>query len=741
MLRLLKQAAWLASTLGVVLIASCNRGTQEVSRALDLESFIPQYNRYIEEWVRSQRDATLAEIAELESNLTTADGEKRELMETQLGSLRRDMEKWDYRLSIGGYFREGNPDEIPGDLVWENGLEQPEIGDPRATKGGVLRQYFLGLTYPPTLRPIGDNANHMFRGNLYDDIELPLVSLHPDTMAEIPGVAKEWAESKDGRTLYIRIDPEATYSDGVPIKARDYLVTVYLYVSDNIVNPYAKQYFREEFAQIATLDDRTLAVSLPEPKVFLAGYAGGLRPSAPHFYSEYGPDYTERYQWRFPPTTGAYEVLEDDIVKGSSITQTRVKDWWAKDRKYYQYRYNPDKIVTTLVRDESKAFELFRAGEIDTFIVTRPEFWYEKSEMQPVYDGYIRRATVYNTYPKIPRGLYLNVTKPLLDDRDVRIGIQYAMNWQKVIDVMFRGDYQRLNAFNEGFELFSDPTIRARPFSIGEAREAFQKAGFTQEGSDGILMKPDGTRLSLSVTYAAMPLIDRMMAILREEARACGFDLRLDGLEATVSYRKQMQKQHEMVLGAWNTSLPIPDFHQFLHSTNAFDNKGNPKPQTNNTFVWARPDTDKLSEQLRNAKSLEELADAAAKLQRIMHDEAIFVPGYSTDFMRIAYWRWIRWPDSEFTPFSPRYVYDPHEIHVLWVDEEMKQETMAARRSGKTFPEYNRVFRPLERGEPEPETETETESESESESESETETESEIEAETEPMPTEEVGEP
>jgi microcin C transport system substrate-binding protein len=522
-------------------------------------------------------------------------------------------------------------------------------------------------------------------------IELPLVNLHPETMEMIPGVAREWAVSKDGRTIYFRIDPEACYSDGVPVRARDFLVSVYLRVSDHIVNPYAKQFFRENIAQVAMYDDHTLSVSLPEAKIYAPVLAGAISPSPPHFYAAYGADYSARYQWKFPPTTGAYEVLPEDIIKGASITQTRVRNWWARDRKYYRYRFNPDKIVHTVVRDESKAFELFRAGELDTFYLTRPELWYEKSEIEPVYKGYIERVTFYTRYPKLPRGLYINVSKPPLNDRNLRIGIQHAIHWQKVIDVMFRGDYQRLNAFNEGYVNFSDPSIKARPYSIDLARAAFRDAGYTVEGKDGILTKPDGSRLSIAVTYPGMPIYDRVFAILREEAKACGFDLRLDGLEATVSYKKGMQKQHEILLGAWLITPPVPDFHQFLHSTNAYDEKGNLKPQTNNTFVWGRPDTDLLCDQVRTGRTVEELKDAAWKLQRIMHDEAIFVPAYSVDFMRIGSWRWVKWPDCETTRFCPPVVYDPHEVFVFWIDDAIKSETQAARRTGRAFPESTKT--------------------------------------------------
>ena len=458
-------------------------------------------------------------------------------------------------------------------------------------------------------------------------------------------------------------------------------------VSDHIINPYSKQYFRESIAQVAMYDDHTLSVSLPEARIYAPALAGSITPSPPHFYHEYGSDYSERYQWKFPPTTGAYEVLPSDINKGVSVTQTRVKNWWARDRKYYRYRFNPDKIVNTVVRDESKAFELFRAGELDTFYLTRPELWYEKSEIDPVFKGYIERVTFYTRYPKIPRGIYINVSKPPLHDRNVRIGIQFAMHWQKVIDVMFRGDYQRLNAFNEGYVHFSDPSIKARPYSIDLARESFRVAGYTAEGKDGILTKPDGSRLSVSITYPGMPMTDRMFAILREDAKACGFELRLDGLEATVEYKKEMQKQHEMVLGSWMIIPPVPDFHQFLHSSNAFDDKGSLKTQTNNTFAWGRPDTDLLCDQVRTGRTMEEIRDASWKLQRIMHDEAIFVPAYAVDFMRIGSWRWLRWPDCSTTHYSPPIVYDPHEVYVFWIDEKMRAETQAARRAGKAFPE------------------------------------------------------
>jgi len=686
--RLLATTALIAA---VASLAGCRRGGTEVERRLEFDDFIPLYNNYIRNWILEQQEATAAQIAQLETDIeSTEEGQARELLVIQHEQALLDAEKWEFRIGLGDYLEFSTIDELPDDLDWQTGMDQPEIGDPAAVKGGVFRRYIP--FFPPTIRPFGENSNHAFRGHLYDYIEMPLVRMHPETMEPIPGIAHEWAVSDDGRTLYCRLDPEATYSDGVPVRAMDYMTRIFLLVSDNIVNPFHKQYYREEFAQFRIYDERTLSISLPEPKLYAAFLAGSLAPAPPHFYNEYGPDYNERYQWRFPPTTGPYEVLQEDIIKGASITQTRVQDWWARDRKYYRHRFNPDKMVFQVVRDESKAFELFRAGEHDTFILTNPEFWYQKSEIPPVHNGYIERTTFYTQYPRIPRGIYMNVTKPPLDNRDVRLGIQYAMNWRKLIDMMFRGDYDRLNSFNDGYMLFSDPEIRGRPYSVRRAREHFARAGFDREGPDGILRNAEGQRLSISVSYAASPITDRLLSFISEEARHCGFDLRLDGGESTVNYLKIMQKQHEMVFAGWMIGILQPDFFQYFHSLNAFDDKGNPRPNTNNLNVWAHPDTDRLSTRLRAARSVEEVRDLTHQLQHIIHDEAIFSPAYSVDFMRIGSWRWVRWPDSETTNFSAPLVYDPHEIFTFWIDEEMKQETLAARRSGQTFPEVTRMI-------------------------------------------------
>ena len=52
-------------------------------------------------------------------------------------------------------------EDLPGDLLWENGMELEDIGSPNAVKGGT--QYGALQDFPRTLRRVGPDANGSFR--------------------------------------------------------------------------------------------------------------------------------------------------------------------------------------------------------------------------------------------------------------------------------------------------------------------------------------------------------------------------------------------------------------------------------------------------------------------------------------------------------------------------------------------------------------------------------------------------
>src|SRR4051794_25062705 len=59
------------------------------------------------------------------------------------------------------------PTKLPADLKWETNDTDQVLGSPEAKPGGTLHEFLL--TFPPTLRVVGPDSNHSFRGAILDN--------------------------------------------------------------------------------------------------------------------------------------------------------------------------------------------------------------------------------------------------------------------------------------------------------------------------------------------------------------------------------------------------------------------------------------------------------------------------------------------------------------------------------------------------------------------------------------------
>lgn len=638
---------------------------------------------FYERFNEQNKKDTARNLVELEAKVN--DPSLTDFDRTQLQS---QLDKLRVKMRYPEVFTFSSIDKLPADLNWVTNWDAPEIGSDEAKKGGVFNYYFESLTFPDTLRTVGPKSNNSFRGEHYDNIELGMVSLHPETSELIPQLADRWAVSEDRQTVYFHIDENATYSDGVPVVSDDVFMTFYIRLCPYVSDPWGKKYYKEQFLNLTRFDDRTFSVTLSTAKP-IAPYYASLAPSPRHFYKEIGPDFESRYDWRARPTTGGYMIQKKGIVKGRSISLSRVKNWWAKGRKYTKNTCNVDEIKYQLVRDPKKALEYFKRGKIDLMPLAKSKNWYEETEFDAVFDGYIEKATFYNVYPRVPVGLYFNCSRPLLNNRDVRIGLQHATNFQKVIEYDYRGDAIRLNTWADGYGRYSNTQITAREFSEQKAEEAFAKAGFNKRGEDGVLMNDRGDRLSFTVTYPRSSSRSAMMTRLKEEAIKAGVEYKLEGLDGAACFSKTQDKKHEICFAGWGVAPPFPRYVGNFHSQNAYE-KGTktPKPMTNNISVYSDPEMDLLAQGIRDATSKDEIEQKARRVEEIIHRDAPWTPGYAIPFIRCGYWRWVKWPEG----FNVRQIRDVYASYVFWIDPDVKKETEKAKRKGQAFPEKNLIF-------------------------------------------------
>lgn len=560
---------------------------------------------------------------------------------------------------------------LPKDIKWETNDKDAIFASPEATQGGTYHDFMD--SFPLTLRDVGPDSNGGFRSYL-DANKMGLVELHPETLNWLPAIATHWAYGKDQKTVYFKINPKARWSDGKPVTAKDFAYTLEFMRSKDIIAPWYNNYYTEEINRVDIFDDHTFAVVGNKKKSkFEQMSSYSISPTPEHFFRPIlDKDWTKKHNWDIVPNTGAYTISE--VKKGKAIVFKRHKDWWANDLKYFKYRFNYDKIQLDVIRDMNLAFEHFKKGKLDTFGLILPTLWHNKAKGKEFDNGYIQRLWFYNQTPQPEYGVWLNSAKWPFQDINVRQAFAHAMNIQKLIDQVLRGDYERLERFAQGTDKYDDEKIKARRFDLDKVKFYMTKAGWTRDQETGLWKSKDGQLFKVEMLYGTAMHSDRLV-VLKEEAKKAGIDIELKLLDSAASFKAMLEKQHTVAWLGMGAGL-IPSYWQFFHSENAN------KPQTNNFTNTNDKEMDQLIDAYRNEFSDAKKQALSKKIQRRIHDLCEFIPTTAVPYTREGHWAWIKYPKKLAKTQSAVTGSD-----LAWIDLEVQKAVLAAKKAGKKYSE------------------------------------------------------
>ena len=520
---------------------------------------------------------------------------------------------------------------LPDSLQWQRADVHAPIGSPEAKKGGRVRLSNAG-PFPAHFQRFGGGAPQFFHQNLHAATEIPLLARHPCTGEITGGVAEAWARS--GMTVYFRLHPKAQYNNGRPVRANDYLLSVLLQAEQHCA----------EFERISTVisgmhshGDSVLSVTLRK-ETDLPALCAQLHAAEPDFYSEFDSRFREKYAQRIPPATGPYRVGR--LERGRMIELRRVQAWWGESLPLCRNRFNADALEYHFLTSEAQVWEFLLKGRLDALQTRNISAWQER-----VTNNDDLRTLVYDAeYPLPPYGIAANART--LPDIHLRRGLMHSMDMDGALAIMMRGEGRRLTTFSSGYGRLSPANTPQYRYDAESARACFTRAGYTASGGDGILRKPDGTRLCVQLLYTPHEKISNMVSFLAQSAKVCGVEIVPAPVPWQTCQQRLQERSHELLFWA----VPAPD-------------KPNPKLFLDREAAPEFSPFGLESNELQDALEQFEASPSAENLARVdkmVYENAIWLPGWKENRVYLAHHPHLVIPPSP-------WCYDALDAHLFWV--------------------------------------------------------------------------
>ena len=310
-----------------------------------------------------------------------------------------------------------------------------------------------------------------------------LVGYDPKTLAPMKGedstgLATDWTVSDDGLTWTFTLRQNAKWDDGVPLTAKDVAFTYNYVVKNELANFTAYTNLIEE---ATALDDYTVQFVCSKPKPDMIRHWLPILPE--HIWSKITPEAAEKSYQNTPPYVGSGPFKCVEWKKNNYVHLVANPTWWGPkpkiDEIYFTYYTNAD----TLLQD-------IKAGTIDGAASLVPA---QVKQLQNEPDITARAITV-DGFDELAFNCYTGPSKghPALRDARFRQALNYAVDLQKVADLVFMG-YTVPGTTIIPPNYYKDPDWHWDPpadvkytYDPEQAKQKLDAAGYTDSDGDGV---------------------------------------------------------------------------------------------------------------------------------------------------------------------------------------------------------------------------------------------------------------
>jgi microcin C transport system substrate-binding protein len=542
-----------------------------------------------------------------------------------------------------------------------------DYANPNAPKGGTFvksnEAYLTFDTFNPyTVKGASVQGLELL---LYDTLMTP----SQDEPASVYGLIAETAEvATDNSWVEFSIRPTARFTDGNPITADDVVFSFDTFVA-KATPRYRAMY--ADVAKVEALGANTVRFSFKTPD----------NRKLPFLIAKYLPVLSEAF-WKdrdftntildVPVTTGPY--LIESFEPGKFIIYRRWENYWGKDLPVNRGLYNFERVRFDYYRDDDVQFEAFKTGNYDFKREVRARRWAIGYDFPAALEGKVKKINVKDIQPASVQPVYLNLRRPMFQDRRVREALNYAFDFESLNKSLFYEQYVRSRSYWQGSPLEASGLPSAAELELLEPyRDKVPPEVFTSAFNQPATAGNGDVRENLLkardlLTQAGWELRDGKLTNEKTgEPFAFEFLLNQQGTEAVfLPFTQNLQR-----LGI-EANLRVVDTSQYVNRVNNFDfdatfivfphndlTPGNEQvdnwgsqaadaPGSNNASGVKDPVVDALISKIVGAESYDDVIAATRALDRVLTWNFYQVLTYTSPTERYAYWSKLQVP--EITP-------------------------------------------------------------------------------------------
>ncbi len=392
----------------------------------------------------------------------------------------------------------------------------------------------MDLTSLDPHRAVCDTCQFVFT-SLYQT----LVGLDTDNKTLIPNLAESWEINDDSTVYTFHLAPEATFSDGSPVEAKDVAFSLLRLKNLKI----SLTYLVDDIASIDTPDDKTVVVNLG---VSNAEFLNNMNAAYPVIVNsdvaiENGASDAENADvadtaepWFSENSAGSGPYVLESFAQGDQLTMTANPNYWK----------DPAPISTVTVRQAETAAaqaQMLQTGEADIAMQIDP---ITAKSLEGVEGVTVESTPSFNfLYILLAPGITTGTSHPL--DDTVRQAIREAIDYQGLIDTLLDGK----------------ANVQATPIPNGfPGADGLEMTETDVEGAKQLLADAGVTEMTLTLGYPTINAygvdFGQLAQVLQQQLAEVGISLELAPDTFAVMIDKFRSQQYPSNLLYW-----APDYY------------------------------------------------------------------------------------------------------------------------------------------------------------------------------------